>query len=63
MLIVLVEYRLCMFSIIVYLKYVVYGVYMWSINGVHVLSIVYVKYTWCTVSRPICTWCTRVANT
>ena len=37
--------------------YVVYGVYMWSINGVglHVLPIVYVKYTWCVVCRPICT--------
>ena len=35
----------------------VYGVYMWSINGVglHVLPIVYVKYTWCVVCRPICT--------
>ena len=30
--------------------------YMWSINGVglHVLPIVYVKYTWCVVCRPIC---------
>ena len=30
---------------------------MWSINGVglHVLPIVYVKYTWCVVCRPICT--------
>ena len=35
--------------------YVVYGVYMWSINGVHVLPIVYVKYMWCVVCRPICT--------
>ncbi len=40
MLSALVEYRLCMFSIYSVCEvYVVYGVYMWSIHGVHVLPI------------------------
>ena len=46
MLSALVEYMLCMFSIIVYVNYIL---------GVRCVYVVYVEYKWCTrVSNSVC---------